>query len=732
MINLENLNDKPIKQILEEAKAKIELNPKWTYKGESDPGVTILELLVWLIYVQREYLNKISPLLGVKLLRLLGIKFEKNRGSKTLLEVTNLDADAPCLQVPIGTKWLADDMIFENINQENLINSQILSIKFTNPEFSKEEEYYKFDGSKKFLLFGKNPVKIPDSRTVQNFCINFDKPFPMDKLINIYFEIFLEPEFNRNPIKKDFDPMAIVEWKYFGKKNKKIGWHKINVTDLTYNFIFSGIIRLKIDGEMLPPDQEGLYCIKVELISSDYDFAPQITKVLTNVFEIEQKDTHCEKIIVKKHQMVKQKMHTNNNKIKYIDPNITISHHLAIYGNVLIYYKSPEDKWIEYRNFTKKIDKVKGEIVVTLENINFIKKFKYNKDVLMIILYSNYIRPKMIIGNGLGYSGQMFNISYDGIPIYKDFKLLVGEESNNKLAFDIWERSDDFFYLSKTDKKFVFEENINVIFFGDNVKGLIPKNGRKNIRLCNLAFTEQEKSNIKSHSIKKVITENETLSNARITQITEAKGGRGNASLFNTWQRGLELFLGKKRAVTENDYIKIVMNTPGLIITSVAVIAGYSEKTQKSSSASKIIGIVARCGNRPTLPESYRKNIIRRLNKYRLINTQIKIIDIKNIIISIFANIYVNSNFKSKNNNILISKIEEFIFNLNKKIGQPLMSSEIFAILEKSEYIYSVKALKIIPDPNFACFKVSEDIIAPPNGIYQIKKIDINHVIYAR
>ena len=91
MIDLENLDDKTPLEIFNESVQKIKhINPKWTYKELSDPGITLIELFSWLKADQHKYLNRVSNVLKVKILKLLGLSLDKRRGSKTLLHISNL------------------------------------------------------------------------------------------------------------------------------------------------------------------------------------------------------------------------------------------------------------------------------------------------------------------------------------------------------------------------------------------------------------------------------------------------------------------------------------------------------------------------------------------------------------------------------------------------------------------------------------------------------------------
>lgn len=720
--------------MLMESKNKIEyLNSDWSYHGESDPGITLVELFVWLKSVQHDYISSVSPMVGIKFLNLLGIELQKNRGSRVLIEVFGVAED---INVPKRTKWMSQELIFENPERVCLTSAEILSVKFENPEFEIEEDYYRFNGVKKFFLFGKNlsqnfisenDTVVNENLNVREFEIRFDKALPKGKTMNLYFEVFLESGFKRNPVSKEFEPIAKISWEYYGIENKRTGWQKLGVSDSTNNFLFSGVVRLTINGEMLPVN--GFFCVRIRLLESDYDFPPQVTKITPNIFEVVQEDTHCESVIIKKRDMVKIKHEKKNKRVKYISKNVALSTHLSLYGESDLYIKHPSGGWVEETGFNIQKDTQKGVATLIIEEVDFIKEFQPKDEVVMLVSYSEYIKPNIFVGNGTGFSAQMFDADYGNPTLYENFKLMVAEKRDNTPVFEIWNRVGDFFSSKKTDKHFVFEENINKIVFGDHIHGMAPRKGINNIRINSISFTSQEKSNIKS-GIDCVKSENEVLKKCLINQITEAIGGKKNESVMDAQKRNIDSIGSSKRALTIEDYEKIVKATPGLIFKNVTILPGFSANSISQGGNQKIITIAARCAGQTYLPKCYIKNIKNHVEKYRLLGTKVEVIGPEYIDIIVNAKIFVNSSFKPKDM-IFENKIESFFKRVNSKMGQPIFCGELFGEVEKLKCVSFIEYLKIIPIGAKDKKTEEQNILIPPNGIYRLKDIEVNYVIDA-
>ena len=699
MINLKNFDDKTALEIFNEARQKIELiNSEWTYTQLSDPGITILELLSWLKRSQHEYLNKISGRTKVKLLKLLGINLKKRCGSKAFIRIKNSRSD---LTIPKNTKWKSGTLVFENEKLQFITKSDILSVNFNNPEFKKEKKYYDFDGTEKILIFGNDNLKDGESR---EFVINLSNALPKNKPINLYFSLLNDNE--RNKINNNsFVPLANVEWKYFGEKNGKKGWFNFDFVDYTYAFLFSGIVSLKYNYNMIPLN--GLFRIKCKLLKSDYDFMPQVSKIDLNVFEVVQKDTKCYNSVIEKSDV-----EFDDNFIKF-----NVCNHLCLYGQSLLYVGF-DDSWIGIKKF---------EILKNLEdgycsfriNKSELKSTDLNNVKFIVVSFSNDLKNKTIIGSGKGYSNLFFETDFKDLSVYDDFQIMVGEKINDSLKFKIWQRVDDFFGSSKFDNHFVYEENLKIIAFGDNHHGVIPRKYENNIRFCKLSFTQGEDSNLRENMINEVETENEILKNASVVQITPAIGGINDESFDDAQRKVSKIFEDDPRAVLASDYVEIVKKTPGLIIKDVAVSIGKDKLENK-------VLIAVRIPGKKDIPALYKKNILNWIENFRLINTKIEILSPVTVFLDIRIKAILRPDYVYKTN-VFEEEINQFIENLNNKMGQNLVYGDLLKKLQGLECVYYLDDLEIsssIQSSNDKYFY--DDIIVPMNAIYELRKLDIN------
>ena len=696
MINLENLNDKTPLEIFDYYKQKIKhLNPNWTYTELSDPGITLLELFSWLKADQHKRLNRISNALKIKILNLLGVVPFKRCGSKTILFVSNLKRD---VLVPKGTKWNSESMIFENDYSVFLTSADIIGLKFNNPEFQTYEDYYSIDGIKTFLLFGRKNKKKNETR---EFIIDLSSEVYSNSELNIYFEIF--SSYSRNKILNNinFFPMGKIRWEYLGKSNdsEEIKWNLFDfVGDNTNSFLFSGIVKLLHKGKMC--EQDGFYKIKASLDYSDYDFMPQIRGLKINVFEVVQKDTKCESIFVKKSDLT----------ISYNSFSFEVKTHLSIYGDHLLYL-SYKGSWKIIENFDVKSDFNLGICKVSCDSFS-IDDFGNNDYVFLLVSYSKDIKNNMIIGSSKGFANLFFEMGFKKLSVYDQFKIMIGRNTKEGMLFDIWDRKDDLFGSSKFDNHFVYEENLKIIAFGNNHHGAVPPFGESNIRFSEISFTDAEDSNIKENMINDVKTQNLYLKNSNIEQIVRASGGRNDEPLEETSVRVSNIFNNSNRAVTMKDYVSIVKRTPGLIIDEVAVFVINNK-----------INIAVRMPENLKLSSSYKKNIVRWIENFRLINSEIKIIGVKNVDLDIKTTLVIKPNY-SGCEDIVREKIIDFIEKVNTRMGNFISYIDLVQMIEKLKFVEKVESFEIGSELGN---KIGSDV--PLNAIYNLKCLETSCIV---
>ena len=197
---------------------------------------------------------------------------------------------------------------------------------------------------------------------------------------------------------------------------------------------------------------------------------------------------------------------------------------------------------------------------------------------------------------------------------------MISEKVDGDEVFYKWKLVDNFFSSNKYDRHYMLNKFGNIVIFGDHDHGMAPRKGVNNVRICLLRETLGENSNTKENTVHNVKTENETLKDCRIMQIKEAVGGLDEETMEHAQARAAEIFNNPQRAVTMKDYENIVRSTPGLMFSNVKVLPNYMPGQDVSKQNCVTIAVRWNRKIGLTLPKSFEKNIMRHLEKYRLIN----------------------------------------------------------------------------------------------------------------
>ena len=191
--------------------------------------------------------------------------------------------------------------------------------------------------------------------------------------------------------------------------------------------------------------------------------------------------------------------------------------------------------------------------------------------------------------------------------------------------------------------------------------------------------------------------------------------------------RAAELFSNPERAITLKDYEAIVRKTPGLTFTNVKILPNYmpGEDISKQNCVTVAVRWNRKIGL--TLPKSFEKNIMNHLNRYRLINTKIKVVSPVYVGLVISGDVVVDSSYR-ESEGCIEEEIKNYIKGINRDLGQTLRYGDMFGMIDRLKYVLRLETLRILPRGEGATKNVSDDIVIPPNGVYYIDKINFNYI----
>lgn len=288
------LDTQGFQELLEEYRAMIAgIYPEWTDYNYHDPGITFLELFVWLRENQQFHMEQLGPSHYEQFFRLLGFSRKKRKPARLLAQPQK----EMCCCIPPGSRFQAGGMVFENEEEENLLGGSLKQVQSMEKDGNNVETVRAFPlsamGGMCFYPFGSDPMP-------GNLCrFSLAQPLEPGKLYHLSLQVQKTEPIPRNPLMDAaFFSLAEVEWSYYGEG----GWRSLEIKkDETHEFLFSGRLTFSIDERMEPfferegafdePGKPVGYVFQAVLRESHYDTAPVLSGISMNQILLTQKET---------------------------------------------------------------------------------------------------------------------------------------------------------------------------------------------------------------------------------------------------------------------------------------------------------------------------------------------------------------------------------------------------------------------------------------------------------
>lgn len=186
----------------------------------------------------------------------------------------------------------------------------------------------------------------------------------------------------------------------------------------------------------------------------------------------------------------------------------------------------------------------------------------------------------------------------------------------------------------------------------------------------------------------------------------------------------------QKRLASEEDYQKIILDTPGLMLELVHVIPGYvyGNLYRRDCGINEIMAVVKPYSKEaaPELSETYRQMITQHIEKYRLINTKVSIVSPAYVGIEVYAKIVLQEDVPEAR-----QKVQECIRQLidyrkkEQPFGNIISYGKIFTSLEAMEEVKLVRELSLEKN-GFAAVKNDRgDLLCQEDALSYVERMNI-------
>ena len=331
---------------------------------------------------------------------------------------------------------------------------------------------------------------------------------------------------------------------------------------------------------------------------------------------------------------------------------------------------------------------------------------------------------QMVIGSTDGCAGQQVVFDY---PDAWHFSLMLFAEEEEHDSCELWKMAASLEEADYTDKVFTYDPELKLITFGDGIHGMVPLQG---MRICvtGLELSRLEQGNVLAGEIRESTCE--ALAGVTMYNPVASVGGRAQESLQEMLERLEETLFAQNRMASEEDYEKIILSTPGLMLDLVHVIPGrrYGELYRQDRGLNEIMAVVKPYGKSPTprLSEAYRRMIEQYIEAFRLINTKVSIVSPVYVGIEVSAEIVLQTDTSAAREKVKqrISELVDYRWE-ERPFGKLISYGRLFTSLESMEEVKQVRGLSLEKNGVAAVKNDRGDILCQEDALSYVEKLQI-------
>jgi len=725
LLELPDLNQVDMDQIVSEAKKQLRnLHPQWTDHSPHDPGITILELLAYLKENQHQAINTIGPKHKMKYLELLNIQPEPVQCSYTEIIFSAPDFS---VSLPGGTKLKANNIIFETLERHTLFSNELVAVMVKEEE---EKRYFSLESKEKqnrdWYALGREP------KAGNQFYLSFTKEFPAGEALLFKFQMFEDYPVKRNPLKNGeaFFPLVELQWEYYGEEKGVEGWHPLEVKDdTTHNLLFPGFLTFQVKGKQLPlpeDEDENLqgFAFRCTLVDGQYDVPPRVRNIFLNCLPVWQQESLFRSYTFS-YRDVKE-------------DRILLDSYLAYFGYIRVFTRE-QGYWVELdhpggfqveREESKKNCRIRLTSPLVFEGEESEDR-KEEGPALKVIAMEKDCLGQELVGSSTGFIHQAFELEMKNI-LTAHFSLMVGEAlPGRQRGWVDWQQVNSRNKAGRNEKCYELETAPGRVKFGDNRRGAVPPKGEENLLITDCVVTRAEQGNIQSGNIDSFKEQDAHFDLLTFYQLFSSTGGREGEDLARAEQRMLQELKTGLRAVRIDDFARLAQLVPGLMIEHVKPLPLFKPGLEKypEDKADNCVTLVIEPYSETgqgKLTAGYRKNIVHHLEKYRLITTEIHVVEPTYVGLEIFGEIIVKTGY-SQAEKIIEKSIVDYVNTFQRRQqGQVHLShGDLYGTVDLLDCVSYIRYLFVEPFGRRVMKSSRTDTIIPADCRFYVKSCEL-------
>lgn len=731
MLPLPNLDDRTFKQIVEDSKRLIhQYFPEWTDENYHDPGITLTELLAWLTEMQGYYLDQITDRNRLKFLKLLGVEPRDSACARVDVSFSGVGRE---FLLPSGTRVSAANQVFETEEAILLLPAQIDRILVLSDGRYQDSTSFNESRGLSYLAFGR------EARKQNRLYIGFDQKLPAGRETAITINLFDDypaPRVEVEAGSADFLPSARVSWQYYGAApgRETAEWLPLEVRrDETVHLSQSGRVVFVIPGQMKPSKMplaadRARFWISCVLEEEGYEVPPRIERVALNTTAAVQRQTISQS----------ESFSGSGNPRQ----TFTVSNYLSYHGIIQVQVMDEDGNWRYCRLVDEITDAAPGELCCSIARDDELKTTTIffgdeehgfippdGSDNVRVISYRHSFQERRLIGRSTGLPHQRFRPGFNRI-IRPGFLLQVGKwvKTTGEFVWQDWTMVRDFDTSGADDKHFRWDEETGEIVFGDNEHGLAPDRAEfDNIAIIALQTGGGVRGNVREGEVNELVDQVLEIPGLQVSNYHPARGGEEREEFGQAVHRMRRGLKEPTRAVTSEDYERIVRATPGLRVARVKALPLYVKGLAdypKNQAPAQVTVVVAPYSEdkKPTPSAGFLETVRRQLDKCRLITTEVHVVPAEYIKVMVYAVVVVSPDLLL-DSAVIAAGLDRFLKPLDDEqgpgwaFGRTVYKGDIYGVISRIEGVEYIQDLSLNAEGPGVQKDASGDIRIPPHAL---------------
>lgn len=699
MLSIPKLDDPGYELLVQRARGRIPMHTdEWTDFNDHDPGMTILQTYAWLVDTLGFYIDATGEQHRLAYLSLLGLRPELAAAACTIA----LSRDGGRIALARGAKLAAGDTVFEL------------------------EESYSAEANAMTAIYCEQGGRLLDLTAFAGkdggFATVFSHDHVRDETLYIAFEHALEEDIRlyvdiqahpaRVPFIDDFT-LARLAWEYYDGERWQSAQQGV---DETCGLLKSGFLHLHIPATTSamrrnPLLTDGHY-LRARLVEGGWDALPKIGRIYTNCVRAVQTHTFAQTIICR----------YDGESALAIDYHVRDDDVIS----VAVGDASGYSLWYEHAPSADACCDVRAGSHPWQHVIHFDRQ-RYGcvpeiGQEILIVIADAHVYDRLELGSVGGYARERLAVDFQDVY---ELRIALVSVQDGRPFYRIWDGCDNLSQAACDAQRFEYDRDSGEIVFGDSIAGLQPEAGQRAVAI-QLKTSLLDAGNVRSEQVNRLLDGSDGLT---AQNPADASGGK-RPKTAQELEGEIEGSIYKTtRAVTAQDYIELVMRTPGLMIRRVNVISGrayeaaYGEK-QPPNTVFLAVQPHSEHEANPTLGEAYRRRIAENLEQYRLLTTQLHIIGARYVRVSVDGVIALNEN-TAHNRQRVRDALEQLV--RTGKFGADIVYGKAFSQLEVLDCVRKVSGLAFSCIGEGAHKDAQGGVVIHPDALAYLDEINIEY-----